>query len=138
MTATSSSTISPSSFGVQAGGATTKTTTRSALILKQIQGLQKQLVGLYKQLQALDGKYDPNSIEDRIQLQQEIESVEKEIKALQGELLQKSAGDKVQVPADKTAAASADSAAGDDSGVATAPTSASTLSTVGSVINTQA
>src|SRR5471030_1796387 len=105
MPASSSSTINPASLGFQAGGATTHTTTKRALILKEIQSLQKQLTGLYKQLQALAGKSDPAALQERIELQQEIDGVEKEIKALQDEMLQKSADEKVQLPADKKAAA---------------------------------
>lgn len=141
MTSSSSSAISPGVLGVQPGGATTQTTTKRALILKQIEALQKQLGGLYKQLQALDGKYDPNSIEDRIQLQQQIESVEKEIKELQGEMVQQSADEKVQVRGNNKAAgaASSDTAATDGSTSGAAPAgSGGALSTVGSVINTQA
>lgn len=135
MASSSSSAISPSSFGVQAGGATTQTTTKRALILKQIETLQKQLTGLYKQMQALAGKSDPASIQERIQLQQQIDGVEKEIKALQDELLQKSADDKVKVPVDKKGASEASS---DAAPVSVATVAASALATVGSVINTQA
>ena len=68
MTASSSSAINPSVLGIQAGGATSQATTKRALILKEIQTLQKQLTGLYKQLQTLAGKGDPASVEERIQL----------------------------------------------------------------------
>ena len=150
MASSNSIAISPASLGVQAGGPAAQTTTKRALILKQIETLQKQLTGLYKQLQALAGKSDPAAIQERIQLQQEIEGVEKEIKALQDELLQKSSDEKVQVPKTKKAAdpASTNSASGSgnaDPAAAAAPAAAvapaapsNTLSTVGSVINTQA
>jgi len=129
MTATSSSTIRPASLGIQAGGATTQTTTKRALILKEIQALQKQEAGLYKQLQALAGKSDPASVQERIQLQQQIDAIENEIKALQSEMQQKSADEKVQVGADKPATGAV--SAGASSAV-------SALSMVGSVINTRA
>jgi|GEM_PF-1750631 len=140
MPASSSSTINPASLGVQAGGATTQTTTKRALILKEIQALQKQLTGLYKQLQALAGKSDLGSVEERIRLQQQIDGIEKEIKALQDEMLQKSADEKVQAPADQkpAAAPSTGSAPGDSSGAAAPVAASGALLTVGSVINTQA
>lgn len=140
------------SLGASVSGGKTTVTTERTIILAQIRGLQKQLGEVTKQLQTLSPS-DPAAIQQRIELEHEIEGIQEEIRALQNELLQKSADQKVQVSAGKDGSAdaaaapsssssssssSAGSGDGGGSGGGGGAAPAASTATVGSVIDTQA
>jgi len=80
---------------VAPGSGVVETTTARAVILKQINALQKAEASLSEQLAGLGT--DTASIEQRIALQQQIQGIEAQIKALQIALLQTDADRTVQV-----------------------------------------
>lgn len=80
---------------VAGGSATVESTTARAVILKQINALQKSEAGLSEQLAKLGNS--SSDIEQRIALQQQIQGIEAQIKALQTALLQTDTDRTVQV-----------------------------------------
>jgi hypothetical protein len=80
---------------IPGGSGTVETTTQRAVILKQINALQKSEASLSQELAKLG--YDSSSIEQRIALQQQIQGIEDQIKALQTALLQTDTDRTVQV-----------------------------------------
>jgi uncharacterized small protein (DUF1192 family) len=80
---------------VAPGSGVVETTTARAVILKQINALQKTEASLSQDLAKLGT--DTASIEQRIALQQQIQGIEAQIKALQIALLQTDADRTVQV-----------------------------------------
>jgi prefoldin subunit 5 len=86
---------------IPGGSGTVETTTVRAVILKQIEALQKSEASLSQDLAKLG--YDSASIQQRIAVQQQIQGIEDQIKALQTALLQTDTDRTVQVikPAEK-------------------------------------
>jgi regulator of sirC expression with transglutaminase-like and TPR domain len=80
---------------IAGSSSTVETTTARAVILKQINALQKTEAGLSEELAKLGN--DTASIEARIALQQQIQGIEAQIKALQIALLQTDTDRNVQV-----------------------------------------
>ena len=94
--------IDPTSRGT-AGSGVVESTTARAVILKQINALQKSEAGLSEQLAKLGNT--SSEIQQRIALQQQIQGIEAQIKALQTALLQTDTDRTVQVvhPAEEEA-----------------------------------
>jgi hypothetical protein len=134
-----SQTISPVRQA-SSGGAMETTTARTAL-LRQIRVLQKLEQGLSEQMAVLAGDPSPEAAQQRVALQQQIQSIEDQIKMLQTAMLQKDADRQVQIPKDaetdgsKSDSAKSDSAKSADSKPAA---KAAATETVGSVIDTVA
>lgn len=80
---------------VAGGSGVVETTTARAVILKQINALQKSEASISEQLAKLGSGSD--AIEQRIALQQQIQGIEMQIKALQTALLQTDTDRTVQV-----------------------------------------
>lgn len=129
----SSQTISPVRQASQ--GAATETTTARTALLRQIRVLQKLEQGLSKQLAVLAGDPSPEAAQQRVALQQQIQSIEEQIKMLQTAMLQKDADRQVQIPKDEETDTKSDPT---DSTHAKPAAAAAKTETVGSVIDTVA
>ena len=117
--------------------ATTETTTVRTAILKQIRVLQKQEAKLGEELAKLAGDSDSGAIQQRIALQQQIQSLEDQIKALETALLQKDADRQIAIA--KTDHAEPDAQTGTQAGTqAGTPAAAPAGDKVGTVIDTVA
>jgi TolA-binding protein len=122
------------------GGAMETTTARTAL-LRQIRVLQKLEQGLSEQVAALAGDPSPEAAQQRVALQQQIQSIEDQIKMLQTAMLQKDADRQVQIPKDaETESTKSDTAKSDSSDAKPASKAAAAppTETIGSVIDTVA